>query len=194
MTCFGSCNEDSGACECAAGAWGAACEETCDCGFGATTCAQADGACECIDGWSGALCDSCDAAVVCTGHGACDSGVGVCTCEMNWYGADCATECTDTATCSGHGFCSETGACDCGAAWSGADCTVGPDAGVEAACPACTDGALCVEVGAGRRLCSVEPSLATPRRCGTVKLEGGRKSASDTICERSSADVYCRHF
>jgi len=87
---------------CAAGLFGATCDQTCPGG----------------------------AATPCSGNGTCDDGVdgsGLCTCDDGYAGADCSETCPGGVTCSGNGVCDTSGptptcVCDPLAEAHGSDC------------------------------------------------------------------------
>ena len=75
--------------------------------------------CNCTTtGWHGEFCDVCNSAVLCTGHGQCDSHAdGRCTCQRGFWGGDCSRTCP----ADGNGICGggaptcdpATGICPC---------------------------------------------------------------------------------
>ena len=136
---FGVCNghgtcdsgrQGSGACSCAHGYFGSACNQ--QCALAGTLhcnnplggeCNATSGQCVCYAGYAGAGCGvACagGAATPCNGRGVCSEGVtgdGTCACDTTAWGADCSP-CPGVAelrgVCYGHGTCDRsTGVCTC---------------------------------------------------------------------------------
>jgi hypothetical protein len=93
----------------------------------------------CHPGWRGIYCQECNANILCSAHGTCDSAQdGTCTCDNGWIGTlcdRCATHyyppnvcnirCTSAETCHRHSDCDNSGGCQqpCTTpGWSGARC------------------------------------------------------------------------
>ena len=169
----------AGACKCANGTCGGACERAAaDCT--ATSCAP------------GLYGPRCEGVCACGTHGACldgPYGTGACHCDAGWVGAACSVHCegsADGVPCYGHGQCSlSNGTCACLPHWRtppGADaCSVpcpGPAALPCSAHGVCDAAARCVcDPGYGGADCALPcPTDAAAMPCGGHGTcgEGGR--------------------
>ena len=130
----GSCNEETGLCECNEGWQGTNCDEAiivdlCEnvnCNNG--TCNAETGLCECNEGWEGTNCDEAIIVDLCENincnNGTCNAETGECECDEGWEGANCdeAIDLCENINCN-NGTCNaETGECDCDEGWEGANC------------------------------------------------------------------------
>ena len=162
----GNCT-DWGACVCAPGTCGTACEKQ-----------GADCVLTCPPGFYGLQCEG---ACACGAHGTCQDGPygsGLCACDAGWVGAQCAFVCEGAASglpCSGHGHCDPlNGACVCRAGYR----TLPSAPACAAACP-----------GAPGRLCSGRGSCNATAQC---ECDAGYGGADCSVpCPRDAAGRVC---
>ncbi len=123
----GTCNIESGLCDCITGYIGTVCEELActqeKCKNGGI-CNMEDGSCSCSLGWIGDTCNV-EACPVdkCLNGGTCNEETGECHCVDVWTGPTCQDlHCPDDS-CNNRGTCNEyTGECTCEEGWNGDDC------------------------------------------------------------------------
>jgi len=141
----GACDERTGACACAAGRNGTACElQLCEASCsGRGGCRN--GTCDCAAGWAAPACATRSCVAECSGHGTCGAD-GTCGCEAGWSGpagAPCSVQGAGCPNgCSHHGRCVQ-GNCACHNGYVGRDCAQ-PLMDLLSACPAgCSGNGLC---------------------------------------------------
>ena len=213
----GTCSQGisgTGACVCAQGYSGPACEysSAVDCnGHGLVT---QTGACLCDVGFTGASCNTCEAgyfgypscrfcsaAITCSGHGAC-SGSGDCVCASGFTGPNCGScaagyygypncrFCDAATTCNAHGLCDPTGFCACEPEYAGAGCDAcATDHYDYPDCVACQGGTTCSGHGqcAADGSCVCDPGFtgANCLECGATTVEMVCDDGVDTDCDRA---------
>ncbi|HYV20656.1 MAG TPA: hypothetical protein VFC25_16655 [Verrucomicrobiae bacterium] len=216
----GTCNEGiagSGACICAVGYTGPACQYS-----DATTCnghgtVSSNGSCVCNVGFTGPTCDACatdyyaypacqfcNAGITCTGHGTCTaSGACACAngfagpncgaCAIDFYGYPACRFCQAGTTCNGHGACGATGFCACDDGFAGAGCdSCGIDHYAYPQCVYCNSQTTCTGHGtcdaSGFCVCDAGFSGRNCVDCGATSVE---LSCSDTIDEDCDGKTDC---
>ena len=166
----GTCNEETGNCDCNEGWEGTLCDseiissicDTLNCGeYG--VCNEETGECDCQDGWTGSLCDvqtmACD-TLDCGDHGTCNPDTKMCDCEDGWQGLLCdEVDLCFEVDCTNGDCDPATGECICEDGWMGEMCDEADNCfGIECAngecdpetgmcdCPDGWTGELCEEV------------------------------------------------
>ena len=115
----GTCNEDTGKCDCNEGWEGTLCDsviitsicDTINCGENGI-CNEVTGMCDCQEGWEGTLCDSvittsiCD-TINCGENGICNEVTEMCDCNEGWTGVLCEVKLPDCLDldCGPNGTC-----------------------------------------------------------------------------------------